>query len=363
MGGLEPLVLARGRELVARVLARSSRAAGSGVRTGRPPRARATCRPAAPARRDRWCRCPRPPRAVKLPANTPSRRNSVARVAQQVVAPLQRRPQRLLARERGAVPPRSSRKRVVEPLGDLRRATGRRPAPPPARAPAACRPAAGRSRRPPAAFSAVSAKPGATPRAARSTEQPHRLGVGGVGAPAGAERRHAPGDLARDPQRLAAGGEDAQRSGRRAAARSASAAQASSRCSQLSSTSSSAARRRSGPRARRRVGRSERSWHAERAAASRRRRAPGRGSGASSTSQAPSRSRPRRRAASSQRQPRLPAPARPGERQQPRRPASSRSSSRQLALAADEAGERRGRLRRGRAPALGVVPAAARISR
>ena len=133
---------------------------------------------------------------VKPPVKTETwLENGSLPFAQEVVRPVDRAPQRLVAFEpRPAAP---------------------RPAP-------GCRPAAGRPGPPPARLAGQTAKPGAPPRPL--DEQPHRL----VLPPARPrrrrrvgqrQRRDAPGDLAGDAERLPAGGQDAQAGAGRAAAR------------------------------------------------------------------------------------------------------------------------------------------------
>ena len=113
---------------------------------------------------------------------------------------------------------------VVQPLGDLLRPTGPAPAPPPARSPAGCRPAAGRSAATAAAFSSVEREAPAGPPGPLD-EQPHRLeprpasaAPGPSPSPGSASDGHPPGDLAGDAQRLAAGGQDRSRGSRRSSA-------------------------------------------------------------------------------------------------------------------------------------------------
>ena len=183
----------------------------------------------------------------KPPAKTASRRRSTRSSAlEQVVAPVDRRPQRLLARGAVRLPRRSSRKRSSRRSRDLLAGAARRPAPPPARSPAGCRRAGRRCAPRRAAFSLVQREAGRGRRGALD-EQPHRL-VAPAAPPARAagsgsrdrQRRHAPRRLAGDAQRLAARRQRPQPRAARAAARRPSAARAPSRCSQLSSTSSSA---------------------------------------------------------------------------------------------------------------------------
>ena len=116
---------------------------------------------------------------------------------EQVVAPLDRGAQRLLARARRAAAAGEDVEAVVQARRDLVERQRRRRAPRPARWPAACRPGAGRSPRS-SPRPARSGEAGVAP-AARSTNR--RLGLG--------QRRHAPGDLALAVQRLAARGQDA----------------------------------------------------------------------------------------------------------------------------------------------------------
>ena len=71
------------------------------------------------------------------------------RLGQQVVAPVERRPQRLLARQRGPAAAGQQPEAVVQPPGDLLDRQRPARARPPARSPAGCRPAAGRPRPPP----------------------------------------------------------------------------------------------------------------------------------------------------------------------------------------------------------------------
>ena len=261
----------------------------------------------------------------KLPANTPSRRSSTCSGSrQQVVAPVERGPQRLLAGQRRAAPAGQQPEAVVQPRGDLRRATGRAPGPPPARAPAACRPAGGRSRRRPAAFSASSAKPGAASPRAR-TNRRTALGalrappVGGspsgpgsasdgtrqATSPAMPQRARGswPGPAGCGQARSSALGQRARR--RRSGARSCPAPAA-------------AAARRSARPARRPGSRSRAQLHARAPSRPPAATSAGSASGASSTSQTPSAKSPARLARQLQRQPRLAAAARAGQRQQAR---------------------------------------------
>ena len=120
--------LARLGEALARVLAHRLEQAVA-VAAARPPRPPpATCRRAAPAgRRPRAASTPSPAAtasaasSAKLPAKTARRRNSArSAVGQQVVAPAQRGPERLLAVERRPAAGGQHGEAVAEPLGDLR---------------------------------------------------------------------------------------------------------------------------------------------------------------------------------------------------------------------------------------------------
>ena len=175
--------------------------------------ARATCRPAARAGRapPRGRRCPRPPRRRSRPrrrraGGTASRSGSV----EQVVAPVERRAQRLLAGEAGAAAGRraassASPSRSAICAGD---STSTRAA---ASSSASGMPSSRRQiSATAAALSSVSANALRRP-AARCAEQPHRLGLleaaGGAAATSDGTRQ---ATSPRDPQPLAAGGEDAQ---------------------------------------------------------------------------------------------------------------------------------------------------------
>ena len=211
----------------------------------------------------------------------------------------------------------------------------------------------GRCPRPRAALAASRAKPGAASAARSQQNSLDRLGSPGSGRQR--ERRDAPGDLAADPQRLAAGGQD--RAGR-ARAQQPLGQRRARRRSGARSCRARAARARSPSRAASSVdgSRARALLHAERGRPPRRARAPGPATGASSTSHTPSAKPSARPRGQLERQPRLAAAAGPGERQQPRVVERSAELA-QLALAADEARQlvREARTPRGggrRAPAL-----------
>ena len=135
------------------------------------------------------------------------------------------------------------RQPLLQPGQQRRRRQEPRPAPRPARWPAAGRRAGGRSRRPPAAFSAVSAKSGLT-ACARSTKsatagmlRQRRVNGGRPARPGSGKGGTGILALAAQAQRRPAGGQDRQlRAGRQQVG---DAGAASSTCSKLSSTSSS----------------------------------------------------------------------------------------------------------------------------
>ena len=167
--------------------------------------------------------------SVKPPANTASRRNSAARASsQEVVAPVDQRAQRLLARQRGAVAAGQQPEAIVQALGDLldrQRAHARRgeldrernAVEPPADV-----------RRLPARSASVTRSAGCA-AVARSTNRrtaANRVSASGVNAPARARaRRAAAADTSSRPRRAAARGSTR---GSSAAARPAEAACASS---------------------------------------------------------------------------------------------------------------------------------------
>ena len=252
-----------------RVLRGSSRAGGSAPRRLRARPRPATCRPAGRAGRAASSRRDGSPAQTASAASSvaaagedreAARRARRSRLVEQVVAPVDRRPQRLLARQRGPAAAGQQAEAVVEAGGDLLDAAARARARPPARSRAGCRPAGGRLARPPRALPLVEREAGpARPRRAR-----RRAATGRVAGELVERRR-------RDRARGAASGGTRQavspgtpsgsrlvarmrRSGQpRSSALGQPARQASTRCSQLSSTSSSSRPRRCVGRARRRA--------------------------------------------------------------------------------------------------------------
>ena len=163
------------------------------------------------------------------------------RLAEQVVAPVDQRAQRLLARQGRPAAAGQQPEAVVQPGGDLLDRQRAARAPPPARC-ASGMPSSRRQTRPPPARSAsVRAKPAARARRAPRTAAPPRTGadcrdgrrLSRSGSDSEGTRQGSPGDA----QRLAAGGQH-RTCGQARSRASASSAQASSRCSQLSSRSS-----------------------------------------------------------------------------------------------------------------------------
>ena len=147
----------------------------------------------------------------KLPANTDRRPSSTCSApVQQRIGPVDRRPQRLLALQRGAAAPGQQPEPLVQAVVQAAPATSSAAGPRPARWPAASRPAAGRST-PPAGRSARPRPgrrpaPGPGPRTARPHRrtQPPRSRIAGSGQ---RQRRHPVDGLAADAQRLPAGGQ------------------------------------------------------------------------------------------------------------------------------------------------------------
>ena len=134
-------------------LVRSARSSASTNDVSTRRRSRASTSAAGSERRHRPAGSSGPPQtasaasSVKAPAKTrePDEQRLLGR-GEQVVAPVHRRPERLLARQGRAPPAGEQAEAVVQPGGD--RLDGQRPAPAARRAPgpAGCRPGAGRSR-------------------------------------------------------------------------------------------------------------------------------------------------------------------------------------------------------------------------
>ena len=153
---------------------------------------------------------------MKPPAKTARRRRTARSGSrEQLVAPVERRPQRLVARQRRAAAAGEQAEAIVEAGRELFDAERGRRAPPPARSRAGCRRGAGRSRRVIAALARVRREA----RLRRARPRHEQLDRGRVAADRCAigrrlrrhlERRHAIDVLARRAQRLAAGREDAR---------------------------------------------------------------------------------------------------------------------------------------------------------
>ena len=193
-------------------------------------------------------------------ANTASRRNSArSGSVKEVVAPVDQRAQRLLARQRGAVAaaPGAGSGRQAAPRSS--RPTARARAPRRARAPAECRRGAGRCRRPPRRFRVGHRESRLRPRVARSTNRRTRLervaARRGDQFAAGREPPAAAPDTLLSPRDVAAARGWTARILRCGPAAQEPSTQArrtpATRCSQLSSTSSS---RRSAHELRQRLG-------------------------------------------------------------------------------------------------------------
>ena len=187
-------------------------------RARRPP-SPATCPPARRRRSITSRRSPpsahtcSAPAGVAPPLNTDSRRSTARSGSlEQLPAPVHHGAQRLVAGQRGRGRRRQQPEPVVEPVGHLRRRSAPAAAPRPARWPAGCRPAPGRSGPPRPALASSTVNPGRT--AARPVgEQPHRrrprrlAGVGLVRRQR--QRRHRAQRLPGHAERLPAGGQDA----------------------------------------------------------------------------------------------------------------------------------------------------------
>ena len=182
--------------------------------------------------------------SVKPPAKTARRRSSAcSSVGEQLVAPVDRRAQGLLARQRRARPAGQQPEAVREPACDLLDRRASAPARRPARSPAASRRARwqicghrlARSRRSPRS-------PGAPCAPARRTAAPRRdpATLSGSRRPRSGQRqrRHPPVGLAGHPERRAARGQHHDVRARPAAAPRPPRRRLPSRCSQLSRTSS-----------------------------------------------------------------------------------------------------------------------------
>ena len=296
---------------------------GSGHRPCR--RRQGTCWPAGPPRPGR-----RPGRRRSTPAaacaspkpageHRQLAEGALLRGGQQVIAPVDRRPQRLVPRVGGRPPVGQEPELIRQVRLDLLHRQRARPAPPPARSPAAGRPAPGRSgRSPPPRGQHVGARPGPKRHGRRTAAPPAppRSSAGSASSARDGQRRHRVGGLTRDAQRFAAGRQHPQPRCSQTAAWLASSVQASSRCSQLSKTSS-----RSAERSRYRSASSTGTSPACRTpSASITCAATSSGSAmpASSASHTPSANRSTTAAGELHRQPCLPRPARPGQRDQPR---------------------------------------------
>ena len=183
-GGRGPVLPRRPRPAArARTGARSP-AGGSGPRSPAPRRSPATCRPASRAGRARArARSPSPAQtssaasSVKPPANTARRRSSArSSVGEQLVAPVDRGAQRLLARQCGPRPAGEQAEAVVEAAPRSARPTAPAPGRRPARSPAGSRRARA-DRGHSLGVLGVSAKPGRA-SARPLDEQLHGLGCG-----------------------------------------------------------------------------------------------------------------------------------------------------------------------------------------